>query len=266
MPHGTCALCRESADLQDGHLIAKGFYKAVREPASVISNPVLVTASTTFQTSEQVSDYLLCRRCELRLAQNGEEWVLRNSPHRNGRFPMREALLRSPIKSTIRAGESYKEPYDSAFDLERLVYFAASVFWRASVHTWDRVKHLMERAPLPLELNEQLRLFLLHLGAFPIDAVLLISVSASKPLPHIIFPQANKRANLTDIIGYDFAVPGLQFRLMYGNIPDLMKQISVAVPPHAVLLTDLVEREIKARRDELRKTSRMVGSLGSAAS
>jgi hypothetical protein len=124
----------------------------------------------------------------------------------------------------------------------------------------------MERAPLPLELNEQLRLFLLHLGAFPIDAVLLISVSASKPLPHIIFPQANKRANLTDIIGYDFAVPGLQFRLMYGNIPDLMKQISVAVPPHAVLLTDLVEREIKARRDELRKTSRMVGSLGSAAS
>jgi hypothetical protein len=45
-----------------------------------------------------------------------------------------------------------------------------------------------------------------------------------------------------------------------------MKQISVAVPPHAVLLTDLVEREIKARRDELRKTSRMVGSLGSAAS
>jgi hypothetical protein len=214
-----------------------------------------VTASTTFQTSEQVSDYLLCRRCELRLAQNGEEWVLRNSPHRNGRFPMREALLRSPIKSTIRAGESYKEPYDSAFDLERLVYFAASVFWRASVHTWDRVKHLMERAPLPLELNEQLRLFLL-----------LISVSASKPLPHIIFPQANKRANLTDIIGYDFAVPGLQFRLMYGNIPDLMKQISVAVPPHAVLLTDLVEREIKARRDELRKTSRMVGSLGSAAS
>ena len=60
MPEGVCALCHQNAELRDSHLIPKGVYKALREPDHVIRHPILVTAAATVQSSEQVSDYLLC--------------------------------------------------------------------------------------------------------------------------------------------------------------------------------------------------------------
>src|ERR1700733_9843084 len=167
MPIGKCALCLQSAKLQKSHLLPQGIHKALQEPNNSIRNPILVTASTTVQTSEQVRDYLLCESCEVRFQQNGEDWVMKNGPRRNGRFLLREALLRSPNKSTIPSGDIYKEPFDSAFDLEKLIYFAASVFWRSSVHPWRGFEHLMTRAKLPDVSEEGLRLFLLHQDQFP---------------------------------------------------------------------------------------------------
>lgn len=35
---------------------------------------------------------------------------------------------------------------DPAFDLEKLIYLAASVSWRPSVHHWNRARHLTARA------------------------------------------------------------------------------------------------------------------------
>jgi len=240
----------------------RGVYKALREPHSAVRHPVLITASTTLQTSAQVHDYLLCKTCEIRFAQNGEDWVMKNGPHRNGRFPLREALLRSPIKSTIPTGDIYKQPFDPAFELEKLIYFAASVFWRASVHHWNPGQNLTTRAPLICEIQERLRLFLLHADGFPTEAVLLISVTASKPLAHCILPTPMVRASQAATAnGHGFAIPGLQFRLLYENATEDMKRVSVALPPHAVVVTDRVEKEIRASAEVLRKTSRPVGSL-----
>jgi len=264
MPRGICALCKRNADLQDSHLIPKGVYKALREPDHVIPNPVLVTASVTLQTSDQVHDHLLCRVCELLFEQNGEDWVLKNGPQRDGRFPLREALMRSPVRTSIAAGYIFKEPLDASFDLERLIYFAASVFWRASVHPWNGSEHLMSRAPLPERIEEQLRRFLLHLDGFPLDTSLLLSVSAGvSPRPHCIFPQAMVRAseNVPEIDAYGFAIPGLQFRFMYDRVPDHMKEVSVVNPPYAVLLSDRTEKEIFDSAQRLQETTRLVGSL-----
>jgi hypothetical protein len=263
MPLAQCALCRQSANLQDSHLMPRGLYKLLTEPDREFRHPMLVTASTTVQTPAQVHDYLLCKNCELRFQQQAEDWVMKNGPHRNGRFPLREALLRSPINSTIASGVIYKEEFDAAFDLERLIYFATSVFWSSSVHHWNRSQHLMTRAQLPPEIEEQLRVFLLHEQGFPADLVLLISVTATAVLPHITFPTPMIRVSPSApaIDGYGFAIPGLQFRLIYGNVPEYMKRVSVAVPPHAILVTDRVEQEIRASAEHLRETSKVVGAL-----
>jgi hypothetical protein len=264
MLRGICALCQKDAELQDSHLIPKGVYKALCEPDNVVRNPVLVTAAVTLQTSEQVHDYLLCRDCELRFAQNGEDWLMKNGPQRDGRFPLRDALMRSPERTVIEAGAIYKEPLDVAFDLEHFIYFAASVFWRASVHHWNGAEHLMSRAPLPQAIAEQLRRFLLHLDGFPPNTSLLLSVSAAmRPRPHCIFPQPMARASedVPKIGAYGFAIPGLQFRFMYDKVPDHMKAVSVVNPPYAVLLSDRIEKEIFDSAQRLRETSRPVGSL-----
>ena len=263
MRSGKCALCLQAANLQKSHLIPQGIHKTLQQPNNAIRNPILVTASTTVQTSDQVRDYLLCKSCELLFQQRGEDWVMKNGPHRNGRFQLRDALLRSPVKSTIPSGDVYKEPYDPAFDLEKLIYFAASVFWRSSVHHWRGFEHLMTRAELPDRLEEGLRLFLLHEAQFPTDLVLLISVTATRIWPHLTHPSPMKQAAPTvpSMAGYAFMIPGLQFRMHYENVPDKMKGVSVAVPPHAILLSDRVESEIRAEAEKMRKTSKLVGSL-----
>lgn len=265
MPQGICALCQRNAELQDSHLIPKGVYKALREPDHVIRHPVLVTSSATVQTSEQVSDYLLCRACELVFEQGGEDWVLRNSPKRGGRFPLRDALLRSSVKSEIPSAIICKAPHDPAFDVERLIYFAASVFWRASVHHWSGSKHLMTPAQLSPFVEEQLRRFLLGVGPFPPGTALLISVSAGPhPRPHCVFPTPMQRANpnVPDISAVAFCIPGLQFRFMWDKVPEKSQSVSVTRPPHAVLLTDRLEDEIFDDASRLRLTSKVVGSLG----
>jgi hypothetical protein len=262
MPEGTCALCRQLATLQKSHLIPQGIYKWLKEPDNPIRNPVLVTASTTVQSNEQASDYLLCRKCEVRFQQNGEEWLMRNGP-RKGRFPLRDALCRSPNKTSISSGDLYKEPYDSAFNLESLIYFAASVFWRSSVHHWRGFEHLMSRAKLPERLQEQFRLFLLHEDQFPTDVALLISITATQVYPHLTHPSPMQRALATtpELAGFAFMIPGLQFRLHCENVPEQMKAVSVALPPHAILVTDRIEQEIRTSAEKLRSTSKVVGSL-----
>lgn len=187
MSRGTCALCLQFAGLQKSHLISQEVYKWLKRPDDQIRNPVLVTASTTVKSSEQVSDYLLCSQCEVHFQRHGEDWVMKNGP-RKGKFPLREALCRSQNRTTIQSEELFKEPFDPAFDLERLIYLAASIFWRASVHHWRGSEHLMTRALVSPSLEEGLRRFLLHEDQFPTQAVLLISVTASEVYPHLTHP------------------------------------------------------------------------------
>jgi hypothetical protein len=234
----------------------------MQEPGHTVRNPILVTAATTVETSEQVSDYLLCKGCETRFQQCGEDWVMKNGPRRNGRFPLRDALQRSGTGRIIATGELYTAPFDGRFDLNKLIYFAASVFWRSSVHHWKGFEHLMTRAKLPKRLEEQLRLYLLGERGFPRDLVLLLSITAGAPLPHFTHPGPMARAGgvSTEAAGFAFMIPGVQFR-MFHVFPDQARRGSAAIAPHPVLLTDRMENEIHSRSAGMRETSKVVGAL-----
>jgi hypothetical protein len=81
MPQGTCRLCRKTSDLQDSHLVPKAFYKLARAAGDKNPNPIVVTPKLQIKTSKQVSDYLLCRECEVRFNRGGEQWVIENCWH-----------------------------------------------------------------------------------------------------------------------------------------------------------------------------------------
>ncbi|WP_263417866.1 hypothetical protein [Terriglobus albidus] len=232
----------------------------------MVRNPILVTAETTVETSQQVRDYLLCQRCEVRFQQNGEDWLMRNGPfRRDGRFPLRDALQQSTPGETIPIGVLYTAPFDPGFDVHKLIYFGASVFWRSSVHHWNDSKKLMTPAKLADDLEEDLRLYLLDKAAFPSSVLFLLSITASKPLQHFNHPgpmTPNTPAK-TDITGVAFNIPGIQFRMFTGGFPSHMRANSAAVPPHKVLLTDRVEQEIHSRAAEMSTDSKVVGTLAS---
>jgi hypothetical protein len=92
---------------------------------------------------------------------------------------------------------------------------------------------------------------------------MLISISKTEPLPHLTHPSPMLRSKEggPEIAGYAFMIPGLQFRLLFGDLSTEMLRGSAAVPPHAVFLTDRIEAEVRAGAEKLRATSKLVGSL-----
>ena len=90
---GNCALCRSTAELQESHLIAAGFYRLMREEASGNPNPIVISGELARATSDQIKMGFLCRSCEQRFNRNGENYVLANCAHRDGNFGLRDILL-----------------------------------------------------------------------------------------------------------------------------------------------------------------------------
>ena len=104
-----------------------------------------------------------------------------------------------------------------AVDVDALVYFALSMFWRASAHIWRNVSGYMEGIELgPFE--ETSRRFLLG-DKSPTDTVILMSVWPTKEvLPAAYTP---RRGQEPGCHCFNFSIPGLEFKLMTGRgIPD----------------------------------------------
>jgi hypothetical protein len=151
-----------------------GLYRIVSD-----DNPVLITKGASLLTSAQARAHMLCAECEGRLNKGGEEWVIENCWRDDAEFPIRTALL----ASTPIVDESGFRAYDgrtiSGVGLDRLVYFAASVFWRAALDGWRIGKGRPSRLLLgPYE--EELRLFLMREAPFPRNVMFVVTISAAQ--------------------------------------------------------------------------------------
>ncbi len=107
-----------------------------------------------------------------------EKWTLANSWQADGTFPLR-AAIQAQSPSFSKPGFAIYDTVDLAgVDHDKLVYFGASIFWRASIKDW----HLVEPGPKlslgPYE--EEFRWFLLAKADFPADAALVLSISAEE--------------------------------------------------------------------------------------
>lgn len=160
MPTGICRLCGQNAELQDSHLLPKAFYKLAWAAGGRNPNPIVVTPKVALKTSRQVSDYLLCRDCEERFNKGGEKWIVENCWRGETDFPLNAALkAATPIAGSKPDLMIYFGASIPAIDLERIVYFAASVFWRAAVNDWGENPIKLDLGPY----EDSLRRFLLGL-------------------------------------------------------------------------------------------------------
>jgi hypothetical protein len=216
MPVGECRLCKETRQLLNSHFIPAAFYRSAKNSDPSGEHPVVVTKNIVMQMSKQATAPLLCPGCEHRFNKLGEKWTLANSWQADGSFPLRTVVQSEP--------PSYSKPgftiYDTAgvagVDQERLVYFGASIFWRASTNEW----HLVERGPrLDLgQYEEELRLFLLGKADFPANAALALSISAATDVPAAamaIFPYYKNHNK--DCRQYNFTMNGLTLDLFVGK-------------------------------------------------
>jgi len=262
---GTCALCKEQRELLDSHLMAAAIYKHLREPTAANPNPAIMSKNVTRQTSWQVTGHVFCASCEHLLNVNGEDWVLENY-YRNGKgFSLRQKIQeKSPL---IQDGnlKVYACRDIESIEYLKLVYFAASIFWRASLQTWNHDGKVKSFITLGRKYEEQFRRYLMGEAVFPDNAALIVWVSATpEPLLAANVPIGGKQE---DYHIYRFSIPGLRFHLALGNgIPGLFRRYCLhRSPEHIVLMADDVDEAAKADLSWLMKNTRFAKNLIQAA-
>jgi len=205
-----CALCHKIKPLCRSHLMPSGFYKFVPKG----TQSILVTPNKMRESSKQIETKLLCKDCELMLSRDGEQHAIELGYRGKNKYKFSKILdSYHPIKSNehfnVYNGSSIKE-----IDINKLIYFGVSVFWRASVHRWKIGHEEYININLERKYQEQFRLFLLNKVEFPNNSSIILYVDKEVNFPAMIPP----RGGITGkYFKYKFQVPGFQYILNVGE-------------------------------------------------
>ena len=224
MERGICRLCLKPADLRDSHYIPRRAYSMNMATALKNPNPIVISHGQIKQVSDQLRGHTFCQECEQLLSKKGEKWVLANIPNDQGRpFPLQDALIpENPVflgdGINLYAGRKIK-----AFDMDQLIHFGMSMFWRGAAREWK--SSLGEIAP-PVNLGdyyEPIRQFLLG-GQFPDGVVILVYVYNLKPAMNAATTVLSAKNKMAEFRW--FYLNGLGFELYLGKeIPKQIRQL-----------------------------------------
>jgi hypothetical protein len=160
-----------------------------------------------------VQDYLLCSDCEQRLGTD-EQWVVEHCYRGPGEFKLQTTLRRSPVVERLTNG-LVLSAVSPDVDLTKIARFAASIFWRASVHTWIIHGHTLEGTPLGKKYEEDFRRYILGEAHFPASTALWVGVSnEDNPALLVNAPVGAREATYHH---HSFVIPGMVFDLFVGS-------------------------------------------------
>lgn len=225
-----CGLCLKEATLQDSHLLPRSAYRYLRMLGKRGNpNPIFLSASKLLQTSQQVKDHLLCSDCEDRVNNRGERWCLKHCDRGQGCFELRRILVSRVPRWDHNGFQVYDGVDIAEVDIESLVYFGLSVFWRAAVHRWKTPEGNLKIDLGPYE--EPLRRFLLDEVPFPGNMVITVRVSEMGNL--MWTPVQENHAGFHTLT---FGMLGLVFNLAVGSkIPPEFYALATTPNPRKLL-------------------------------
>src|SRR6266849_165054 len=73
---GQCKLCLQNRELRKSHFMPAALWAGARDRSLKNPNPVVMTATVSKTSSNQLWTRLLCSACEDRFNRNGERYVL----------------------------------------------------------------------------------------------------------------------------------------------------------------------------------------------
>lgn len=237
---GICRLCLQLKELQDSHLLPRGIYKVLRATHAGNPNPLVVTRESSRSTSKQLQDYLLCGDCEQRFNKMGETWMLLHCYRQSGSFRLRELLYAATPVLQNHGDLVYAAASIPGISRDKLVYFGASVFWRAAVHEWRMPTTSINIKTNLSSYEDKLRRFLLGELPFPQQMVMAVRVSGlTSLLETAMVPDQQVDAGF-DI--HQFMIPGVEFALLVGSsIPAEFRPLCTASSPEGYVV---VSREL----------------------
>jgi hypothetical protein len=235
---GTCKLCQLSKDLQESHLMPRSLYKKIRSKGRGNNDPTVVTPGRKPKTtSHQYQDYLLCWDCEQKFNLNGEDYVMRLAQTR-GKLPLLDMLEQIPnLTATINHLKAYTGAQVPDLDRDKLAYFALSVFWRASVHTWEGPEGGTVRIELGPKYNEEVRKYLMGETELPKLAYLKVNVCADAVHRHVFFAPCPALKGYKNV--FTFMACGIDFVFGIGKgVVKELKNLSMLSHPYWITSSD----------------------------
>jgi hypothetical protein len=220
MEKGTCKLCLQVKELRDSHYLPKRLYAFGRAKQLKNPNPLVISGAGAKQISDQLHGYVFCGECEDRFNMGGEGWILGKIPRDYGEaFPLQDALGSvTPILSGRRLN-LYDGAIIPAFEMDKLVYFGISIFWRGAAHGWKPTVGLLAPKVELCGYYEPLRLFLLGTAPIPEDVALAVHIWPYTKVLQISYPVSPLHAATWQ--RYWFYIPGILFVLHFGkNVPE----------------------------------------------
>lgn len=244
-------------ELQDSHFLSAAIYAELRTQAHSNPNPVLITKRISMASSKQLKDYLLCNACEQRFSASGETWVIANMARSTG-FPLQEILKKVKPAAHSDAFTLFNGASIPAIDMDALVYFALSIFWRSAVHRWNYLDGKTDPINLGY-LEEGIRQFLLG-GTFPRDIAVTVAVwPTENPLPAMYTPFEGEGPGYRV---FTFMIPGIEFRLYLGPLPvEVHALCAYASPERFIIRSASLEEQAMQTFFNLMKTTRPTGAL-----
>jgi hypothetical protein len=144
-------------------------------------------------------------------------------------------------------------------DVEKLVYFCASVFWRASVRDWVVEGEKYEAISLGKKYGEDIRQYLLGTAPFPDNAVVNIVLSKLN-FPALVF-------SFPDTLRVDegwchrLHIPGITFLLTIGRHSEESKAVCfLRSPVHPIAVS--AHGDARIQRDVLRLMGKVAPPWG----
>jgi hypothetical protein len=254
MKRGRCPLCtRDGMDLCNSHLISEGIYWRAGEDRVVMTPQIFVSVSN------QVKDYLLCPDCEKKFGE-AENYVFPLIRQRDASFPLLERLKASaPLGPTTSGSQVYSGPA-VGIDLDKLAYFALSMFWRASVHVWKTLNGQPISMPLR-SYEEPIRQYLNGETGFPMSVVLKLTVCTDAESHGMVFAPVEWTNDL--YTGYDMTVLGVCFTMIAGVPPGAKDwDLCCVNSKHRVIFAEDCSKTSREHYRDLRDRARVARSLG----
>jgi hypothetical protein len=136
--------------------------------------PIRVGNGFVLPTDRQTQDYLLCRGCEDVLNRGGETWILDKLATWERTFPLYDSLTKVAPLFEEHDMAVYLAASNPEIEANKLVHFALGLFWKASVHPWNR-----DASDPRIELgpySDGIRLWLVGKGKYPEHTHLIVIV------------------------------------------------------------------------------------------
>ena len=125
-----CALCLKNKPLMSSHLLPASIYKKIKTYDGTSSKILSITDDAAVYSDLQIQKLLLCHDCEELLNTSGEKQVCKDLARSENEFQLL-SWFRNEKQQCI-----YASPENNEYNSFQYLYFALSVFWRASVTSW----------------------------------------------------------------------------------------------------------------------------------